>query len=170
MRLAEALSLAVFIKQFQIWLFLNSNTECNSNCLILILSHEESECFDLFILEKRNYLIELVHLQRIYKIFFLWTQQESSNCRQFVFSHFSAFSKDSSPQRRFYSFFCLKGILLLCLYGILTVSVTLSFPRCFVHRYTHIHLLAPKQFLTLQCLSSLTFQWGINVFVSCSKK
>lgn len=47
----------------------------------------------------------------------------------------------------------------------------LSFPGLFVHRYIHTHLLAPKKLLTLRCLSSLIFWWGINFFyISCSKK
>jgi len=61
----------VFTKQFHIWIFWNSSTESSSNCLIFILSHKQLECFELFPLDERNYLIELVHLQRIYKIFFL---------------------------------------------------------------------------------------------------
>lgn len=54
----------------------------------------------------------------------------------------------------FYFFVSMAFWLFLWLY--------LSFPRWFAHRYAHIHFLAPKKLLTLQCLSNLIFQWNKN--------
>lgn len=83
--------------------------------------------------------------------------QESSNWRQFICIRFSAFSQDSSDQRHFHPFFCLEDTF-MSLWNFYCVSPTLfSISLVIIHRYTHIHLLAPNKFLALQFPSIFTF-------------
>lgn len=118
-------------------------------------------CFELFPLEERNYLINHVHLQRITKSSF-WEHSMNQIAGDNLSSHISQYFPripflrgiSSLSSGSFYFFVSMTFWLFLWLY--------LSFLRWFAHRHVNICFLAPKKLLTLQCLSNLVFQWNNN--------